>query len=68
MVAMSSEKARIAARKCPICKQPAQADFRPFCSRGCRDRDLMKWFGDGYSLPGTHPAELDDEPSENDEG
>jgi len=24
----------------------------PFCSRRCRDRDLLNWLGDGYALPG----------------
>jgi len=67
MAAMSSEKTRIAARKCPICKQTAHSDFRPFCSRGCRDRDLMQWFGEGYALPGAQPAELDDGSQENDD-
>jgi hypothetical protein len=28
------------ARKCPICGRPAEADFRPFCSRRCADLDL----------------------------
>ncbi len=64
---MSSEKTRVTLGKCPICKQPAQAEFRPFCSRGCRDRDLMQWFGEGYALPGAHPAELDDEREEKDD-
>lgn len=24
----------------------------PFCSRGCRDRDLLNWIGEGYRIPG----------------
>jgi len=24
----------------------------PFCSRGCKDRDLLNWLGDGYRVPG----------------
>ena len=24
----------------------------PFCSPRCRDRDLLKWLGDGYAIPG----------------
>ena len=28
----------------------------PFCSQGCRDRDLLNWLGEGYRVPGP-PAE-----------
>jgi endogenous inhibitor of DNA gyrase (YacG/DUF329 family) len=45
---------------CPICGQPPVADFAPFCSRGCKDRDLLKWLGEGYRLP-AGPA--DENPS-----
>lgn len=38
--------------KCPICGDAAAADFTPFCSRGCKDRDLLQWLGEGYRLPG----------------
>jgi endogenous inhibitor of DNA gyrase (YacG/DUF329 family) len=31
----------------------------PFCSQGCRDRDLLNWLGDGYRVPGP-PAEEGD--------
>ncbi|MDN3645886.1 DNA gyrase inhibitor YacG [Pontixanthobacter aestiaquae] len=44
---------------CPICKKPRTDEFHPFCSRGCRDRDLNQWFGDGYAVPGR-PASLDE--------
>jgi hypothetical protein len=37
---------------CPICGKPADPLHRPFCSRGCRDRDLLQWLGEGYRLPG----------------
>jgi endogenous inhibitor of DNA gyrase (YacG/DUF329 family) len=36
---------------CPICGKPASPDHTPFCSRGCRDRDLLQWLGEGYRLP-----------------
>jgi endogenous inhibitor of DNA gyrase (YacG/DUF329 family) len=31
----------------------------PFCSQGCRDRDLLNWLGDAYRVPGplADPAE-----------
>lgn len=38
---------------CPICGKPADPAFKPFCSRGCKDRDLLQWLGEGYRLPGT---------------
>jgi len=43
---------------CPVCGKPADPISRPFCSRGCRDRDLLQWLGDGYRLPG--PASDED--------
>lgn len=41
---------------CPTCGKLAVAAFTPFCSQGCRDRDLLQWLGDGYRLPGP-PAD-----------
>jgi hypothetical protein len=38
---------------CPICGKPADPRHHPFCSRGCRDRDLLQWLGEGYRLPGA---------------
>ena len=35
---------------------PEAAEFTPFCSRGCNDRDLLKWLGEGYRIPGP-PAD-----------
>jgi len=37
---------------CPVCGNPKQAEFQPFCSRGCKDRDLLQWLGEGYRIPG----------------
>ncbi|WP_398288042.1 DNA gyrase inhibitor YacG [Sphingomonas nostoxanthinifaciens] len=28
----------------------------PFCSQGCRDRDLLKWLSEGHRIPGP-PAD-----------
>ncbi|MCW2392020.1 endogenous inhibitor of DNA gyrase (YacG/DUF329 family) [Sphingobium sp. B1D7B] len=36
---------------CPLCRQPSVQEFRPFCSRGCRDRDLIGWMDEGYRVP-----------------
>jgi endogenous inhibitor of DNA gyrase (YacG/DUF329 family) len=54
-------------QSCPFCRKPASAEHSPFCSRGCRDRDLLNWLGDAYRVPGP-PADpmaadrLDSEP------
>jgi uncharacterized protein len=45
--------------KCPLCKMLASAQHNPFCSQGCKDRDLLQWLGDGYRLPGL-PADHED--------
>jgi hypothetical protein len=39
-------------RRCPICRKPRVADYAPFCSSRCRDRDLVNWLEEGYTLPG----------------
>ncbi len=38
--------------KCPLCKKLSSTNFRPFCSAGCKDRDLLKWLGEGYRVAG----------------
>ncbi|MGN3975088.1 DNA gyrase inhibitor YacG [Tsuneonella sp. SYSU-LHT278] len=48
------------ARPCPICKKPRSDAHAPFCSARCKDRDLVRWFSDGYAVPGrpAHPDEV----------
>ena len=41
-----------AAKGCPLCGKPPAEEHAPFCSRGCKDRDLLKWLGEGYRIPG----------------
>ena len=41
---------------CPLCGKPEDAVHAPFCSQGCKDRDLLNWLGDNYRVPGP-PAE-----------
>jgi hypothetical protein len=50
--------------RCPLCRKPSAAQHRPFCSRGCRDRDLLNWLGDGYRVPGPPAAPEDFEGSQ----
>ncbi|WP_082456552.1 DNA gyrase inhibitor YacG [Novosphingobium sp. Leaf2] len=52
-------------RKCPICGKPSTPDHTPFCSKRCRDRDLLQWLGDGYALPGpSAPPDYPDNPQD----
>lgn len=37
---------------CPVCGRPTAKEHTPFCSRGCKDRDLLQWLGEGYRIPG----------------
>lgn len=46
-------------KPCPLCGAPVAAAHAPFCSQGCRDRDLLQWLGDGYRMPGRTIEEED---------
>lgn len=37
--------------KCPLCGKPTNPEHKPFCSRGCKDRDLLNWLGEAYRVP-----------------
>lgn len=50
---------------CPICRKPAQPEFRPFCSARCANVDLQRWLSGGYVLPGD--AEADEAGGDDDE-
>ncbi|MBU3076957.1 DNA gyrase inhibitor YacG [Sphingomonas quercus] len=39
-------------KPCPLCGAPVAPEHAPFCSRGCKDRDLLQWLGEGYRMPG----------------
>ncbi|MEE9434806.1 MAG: DNA gyrase inhibitor YacG [Sphingorhabdus sp.] len=50
---------------CPLCKKQGAAKYAPFCSAGCKDRDLLQWLGDGYRIPAPIAlSDEDDYPSE----
>ena len=53
-----------AAAKCPICGEPVEAEYRPFCSRRCADVDLQRWFTGRYAVPG---AKVDETSSDADD-
>jgi endogenous inhibitor of DNA gyrase (YacG/DUF329 family) len=44
--------------KCPLCGKPESPEHKPFCSKGCKDRDLLQWLGEGYRMKGP-PADPD---------
>jgi endogenous inhibitor of DNA gyrase (YacG/DUF329 family) len=51
------------AKLCPLCGKPESREHAPFCSSGCKDRDLLKWLGEGYRIPGppAEPGRVDSE-------
>jgi len=53
-------------KRCPVCGKSEQPDHAPFCSRVCKDRDLLKWLGEGYRIPGSaaDPERVDSEPDD----
>ena len=57
-------------KPCPLCGQPPSPDHAPFCSRRCKDRDLLKWLGEGYRIPGPSADQdgLDSEGLDSDVG
>ncbi|MEQ1616294.1 MAG: DNA gyrase inhibitor YacG [Hyphomicrobiaceae bacterium] len=38
--------------RCPICRAPTEAAFRPFCSKRCSDVDLSRWLTGTYAIAG----------------
>jgi uncharacterized protein len=52
---------------CAICGKPADAVFKPFCSKRCADVDLHRWLSGVYAVPVTEDEE-EDERRDDDEG
>lgn len=46
--------------RCPICRRPPVPAHAPFCSRGCKDRDLLAWLDERRVLPGRPLDTTDD--------
>lgn len=42
---------------CPVCRKPAVAAYRPFCSRRCADVDLGRWLTGAYAIPADEADE-----------
>ncbi|MDO6415865.1 DNA gyrase inhibitor YacG [Sphingomonas sp. BIUV-7] len=51
---------RRASAPCPVCGKAAAEGHLPFCSQGCRDRDLLQWLSDGHRIPGRSVDEGED--------
>ncbi len=51
---------------CAICGKPADAVFRPFCSKRCADVDLHRWLSGVYAVPVTEDEEEDERRDEDD--
>lgn len=54
-----------ATSRCPLCRAPTVYEWRPFCSRYCKNVDLKRWLNEEYIIPEeSKPAPLlDDETS-----
>jgi len=48
-------------KRCALCGKPERTEHAPFCSRACKDRDLLKWLAEGYRIagPSADPDMLD---------
>ena len=53
-------------KPCPLCGKLSATEHAPFCSQGCKDRDLLRWLDEGYKIPGppAQPQGLDSEDSD----
>ncbi|MDZ7588270.1 MAG: DNA gyrase inhibitor YacG [Parasphingorhabdus sp.] len=51
------------ANRCPFAGKATVAVHAPFCSAGCKDRDLLRWLGGDYRMPGP-PADVPVPPEE----
>lgn len=54
-------------RPCPICGKPAEARYRPFCSKRCADVDLGRWLGERYRISSAPSDEGEGEEEDDDE-
>lgn len=47
-------------RRCPQCGKPAQAKWRPFCSKRCADLDLAGWLTETYRIAADEEPDIRD--------
>jgi uncharacterized protein len=58
---LNTTLSKTAAPACAICGKPADAVFRPFCSKRCADVDLHRWLSGVYVVPVVTDDEEEDE-------
>jgi endogenous inhibitor of DNA gyrase (YacG/DUF329 family) len=54
-----TRRARAKGTGCPICGNPRDLDYRPFCSKRCADVDLGRWLTGRYAIPVTEDSDED---------
>jgi uncharacterized protein len=42
---------------CPLCHKPTVKEFDPFCSRYCKNKDLLSWLKEAYTIPVNNPED-----------
>ncbi len=55
---MSNTKA-----KCPICGEPSDPKYQPFCSKHCADVDLGRWLKGVYVVHTNETPETQEQPA-----
>ncbi len=48
-------------KTCPICGEPSDDRYRPFCSKRCADVDLGRWMSGRYAIPTAEEDEPDED-------
>lgn len=51
----------VASSKCPACDKPSSEEHKPFCSKKCKDVDLLNWLDGSYSVPAVELDDIDDD-------
>jgi len=59
-----SEGSRPTKAACPICGNPIERAFAPFCSARCKQVDLNRWLSEVYIVPGSERPANSDDPDE----
>ena len=65
MAEPSAKVVPLKSRRCPMCRRPAVARYRPFCSRRCADLDLGSWLNEDYRIASSEEPDAgsgEDEP------
>jgi endogenous inhibitor of DNA gyrase (YacG/DUF329 family) len=55
------------AKPCPVCRKPATAKHKPFCSQRCATIDLARWVTGTYRVPTNETPEDASSPDERDD-